>query len=202
MVQSAGPSSSNADCFELGTLAELTDPPCESSSQYSDSVTDFECMGYSLARGYFSALEDGADLVAPCGLAWQVVRGSKSIPEACKASVGAEYESPLALDLPLSVDGGAQESLILNLVYGSGAVGIDKHPNVAGQYLNALVFYATLFGKSPVGAAAPSVPLTPLAGDRELTAAEMLSLQKAAEGAVMQCGGACGLDVSSESVVV
>ena len=24
---------------------------------------------------------------------------------------------------------------------------IDKHPNVAGQYLNALTFYATLFGK-------------------------------------------------------
>jgi hypothetical protein len=45
----------------------------------------------------------------------------------------------------------------------------DKHPNQAGQYLNALVFFTTLFGSSPVGAAgplhtgkAPELPLSPV----------------------------------------
>lgn len=148
-------------------------------------------MGYSLARGYLSALEeDGADMASPCGLAWQIVRGSETIPEKCKALTDAEYDGPLGLDLPLSVDGGAQPSLRLNRVYESG---IDKRPNVAGQYLNALTFYSTLFGKSPVGAAPPSMPLDLLAGDRDLTAAEVLSLQKAAEAAVTQCGSVCGL---------
>lgn len=196
------PSSDNAVCFPLGKLPDLTDPSCESSTQYQDSVTDFECMGYSLARGYLSALEeDGADMSAPCGLAWQIVRGSETIPEACKALTDSEYDTPLGLDLPFSVDGGAQPDLMLNRVYSTG---IDKHPNVAGQYLNALTFYSTLFGKSPVGAAPPSVPLDPSAGDRDLTAAEVLSLQKAAEAAVAQCGSVCGLSSSSDvtSVVV
>ena len=31
----------------------------------------------------------------------------------------------------------------------------DHHPSVAAQYLNACVFYASLFGRSPVGAAYP-----------------------------------------------
>jgi len=29
---------------------------------------------------------------------------------------------------------------------------VDNHPSKLGQYLNALVFYATLFGASPLGA--------------------------------------------------
>lgn len=191
-IGSQCPSSDTGDCFPLGTLSKLTHPPCKSNSQYADSVADFECMGYSLARGYLSAMEEsGADMAAPCGLAWQIVRGSEAIPEACKALTDAEYDGPLGLDLPLSIDGGAQPSLMLNRVYKKK--GIDKHPNVAGQYLNALVFYSTLFGKSPVGAAPPSMPLDPSAGDRELTAVEVLSLQKAAEAAVAQCGGVCGL---------
>lgn len=190
------PSSDNRACFPLGKLSKLTEPPCQSSSQYADSVIDFECMGYSLARGYLSAMaEDGADMAAPCGLAWQIVRGSETIPKDCKALTDAEYDEPLGLDLPLSVDGGAQPSLMLNRVY---TTGIDKHPNVAGQYLNALTFYATLFGKSPVGAAPPSMPLDPDAGDRDLTKAEILSLQKAAEAAVAQCGSVCGLSLEQQ----
>lgn len=31
----------------------------------------------------------------------------------------------------------------------------DHHPSLAGMYLNSLVMYATLFGKSPIGAAWP-----------------------------------------------
>lgn len=59
----------------------------------------------------------------------------------------------------------------------------DKHPNQAGQYLNALVFYATLFGSSPVGAAgplhsgkAPALPLQPTI---------LAALQKIAAGVVL-----------------
>lgn len=53
----------------------------------------------------------------------------------------------------------------------------------AGQYLNALVFYTTLFGKSPVGAAGPlptgKTPTLPLS-------AEILGgLQRVAESVVL-----------------
>ena len=38
----------------------------------------------------------------------------------------------------------------------AGGRSIDKHPNVAGQYLNAAVFFGTIFGgQSPIGAAMP-----------------------------------------------
>jgi hypothetical protein len=67
-----------------------------------------------------------------------------------------------------------------------------QHPNIAGQYLNALVFFATLFGKSPVGAAPPLITETG-AGDKPLSAAQIKSLQTAAAGVVEQCGKACGL---------
>ena len=59
----------------------------------------------------------------------------------------------------------------------------DKHPNMAGQYLNALVFYATLFGESPVGAAGPldtgTAPALPL------DAAILRGLQRVAESVVL-----------------
>ena len=51
------PSSDTAKCFPLGALADLTEPACEESAQYQRSVGSFECMGYSLARGYLSALD-------------------------------------------------------------------------------------------------------------------------------------------------
>ena len=70
---------------------------------------------------------------------------------------------------------------------------IDKHPNVAGQYLNALTFYATLFRQSPVGAANPLPTGSTQAGDRPLTVRELHVLQTAAAGTVEACGEACGL---------
>ena len=74
---------------------------------------------------------------------------------------------------------------------------IDKHPNVAGQYLNALTFYATLFRKSPLGAAAPPPTGSRSAGDKPLTAAEQRMLQVAAHGTVVKCGSECGSLVES-----
>ena len=46
--------------------------------------------------------------------------------------------------LPFHAPGGSLPELMLYRVFGHT---IDKHPNVAGQYLNALTFYAALFGK-------------------------------------------------------
>lgn len=182
-LTSACPSSDTKECFPLGSLEDLTSPACKSDSHYEKMIGNFPCMGYSLARGYFSAKgADGADMVAPCGLAWQVVRGVKNIDDNCKAAVDKEHGTDFNITLPFKVDGGVQESLMLYLP------GPNKHPNVAGQYLNALVFYATLFGKSPVGAGDPKKTMP-----FKLTAEEKLSLQKAAEGVVAQCGSACGL---------
>ena len=59
-------------CFPLGTNKEMTSPPCNISSDYQNKVGTFECMGYAIARGYYDQLSNGADMVAPCGLAWQV----------------------------------------------------------------------------------------------------------------------------------
>ena len=59
--------------------------------------------------------------------------------------------------------------------------------------MNALVFFATLFGETPVGAMPPLNTGSRAAGDRPLTAAEILGLQTAAYGAVAQCGAVCGL---------
>ena len=54
--------------------------------------------------------------------------------------------------------------------------GKNKHPNAAGQYLNACVFFATIFGESPVGAATV----------KGVTDDEALGLQQVAAGVVLQ----------------
>ena len=141
------PSADNPPCFPLGSLANLTSPPCASDPHYHRLAGSFECMGYALARGYLDVAHSitGVDRVAPCGLAWQAVRASPSIPAECKGLVDAQYADPLPLQLPFKVAGGALEGFMLYRKFGAS---IDKHPNVAGQYLNALTFYATLFGAS------------------------------------------------------
>eukprot|EP00039_Didymoeca_costata_P002260 m.58761 g.58761 ORF g.58761 m.58761 type:complete len:346 (+) comp11197_c0_seq2:106-1143(+) len=185
------PTSDNQKCFPFGSLANLTNPSCTTSNHYDQIAGTFPCMGYALARGYISTLMDKeSDMAAPCGLAWQVVRGVESIPSSCKGIIDSQYTDKFPLDLPFKVNGGADPSLMLYRVFGTS---IDKHPNVAGQYLNSLVFYATLTGKSPIGAAPPLNTGSPSAGDRPLTKAEILTLQTAAHGAVEACGKACGL---------
>ena len=54
---------------------------------------------------------------------------------------------PYPQQLPFHSPGGSLPDLMLYRVFGHN---IDKHPNVAGQYLNALTFYASLFGKASV----------------------------------------------------
>ena len=186
----ACPSSVTPSCFPLGTLANLTSPSCLTSKHYDDLAGTFPCMGYAVARGYIHALQEGADMVSPCGLAWQVVRAVNEIPQGCKTLVDAQYAEPFPLALPLMVAGGALPDMMLYRKFGER---IDKHPNEAGQYLNALTFFSTLFGgRSPVGAATPLNTGSVGAGDKPLTHAEMAALQAVAHGVVMQCGSACG----------
>ena len=83
----------------------------------------------------------------------------ESIPAGCKGAIDAEYSTPSPftanLSLPLRVDGLPSSLRGFELYRKLGGGGWDKHPNMAGQYLNAVVFFATLFGESPVGAAGP-----------------------------------------------
>ncbi|CAK0875346.1 unnamed protein product [Prorocentrum cordatum] len=197
-LDSACPSSDVGNCFPLGKLEDLTDPSCHVSRSFQDSIGTFECMGYALARGYFAAKDVGADLVAPCGLAWQVVRGSKAVPDGCRAAIDAQYDKPAPLALPLQVPEGEDGALQLYIMdprtrfdatLGTKAKTMyDKHQNLAGCYLNALVLYTTIFGKSPLGSAPPNAPLTD---------ANLVTLQKAAQGAVRECGAACGQAASA-----
>jgi len=188
------------DCFPLGTEADLTQPSCKHSSHYNQMVTNyahdhrlgnFSCMGYAVARGYLDAMAvTGADLVVPCGLAWQVVRGVEQIPQDCRRLIDAQYNSPLAVQLPLRVDGGSLPNLPLYRLLRHGE--IDKHPSVAGQYLNALTFYSTLFNTSAVGAAPPLYESQyKQKQDRPLSAAQLKALQTAASGVSDKCGRVC-----------
>merc|ERR1719356_1194388 len=93
------PPSEKQECFPLGFLEEFTEPPCTSSMDYKNKTGTFPCMGYALTRGYLDMYKDGADLVAPCGLAWQIVRSVQSIPADCRASIDNEYHAPLDLSL-------------------------------------------------------------------------------------------------------
>ena len=191
----ACPSSDNEKCFPLGSLAKLTSPSCLTSPHYNNLAGTFSCMGYALARGYIHALKQGADRVAPCGLAWQVVRNVTNIPQRCRELIDAQYPNePFPLSLPLQINDAALPNLELYRIFAK--TGIDKHPNVAGQYLNALTFYGTLFGKSPIGAAPPLNTGSTSAGDRPLTNVEIKTLQIAAHGVVEQCGSACGVSSS------
>jgi hypothetical protein len=187
-------------CFPFGPLRDLTVSNCYESGNYHDTVNDFPCMGYSVARGYLDAKEAGADLVAPSGLAWQVVRGVESIPPGCKDAIDRQYSKPAPLQLPLHVSGGADPDLLLYIR--TSETDFDKHQNTAGCYLNALTIYATIFGKSPLGAAAPDATwgledLTQGAWpDPEITSAQLETMQKAAAGVVKQCGSSCGFPPS------
>jgi hypothetical protein len=186
------PDGDGEQCFPRGSLASLTSPSCSESDEYHSTVSDFPCMGYAVARGYFDAKGAGADLVAPCGLAWQVVRAVESIPASCKAAVDRQYPEPAPLELPLYVANGTDPDLLLYIR--NSETDFDKHQNTAGCYLNALVFYATIFGKSPLGAAAPDATWGNSWGlpEPDLTSTQLATLQRAAEGVVQQCGPACG----------
>jgi len=157
----------NPACYPGGTLDHFTD--CKANNTWYDALATHPCQAYSLARGYSELLDYGAKVVVPSGLAWEAARGSEPIPEDCKAAIDAQFPDagPLAnLDLPLKPK---NESLALfrgtkahdlfrfcgpdyNSSYCDDGCHHDHHPSVIGQYLNALVFYATLFKESPIGA--------------------------------------------------
>ena len=107
-------------------------------------------------------------------LAWLAARGVQSIPHQCRQPIDAEYvdgAGPLgSLDLPLiaslgsdvrwEYQGSAQRLFrdkgpgYASNVCGEGCH-VDGHASALGMYLNALVFYSTLFRATPVGAALP-----------------------------------------------
>eukprot|EP01060_Flectonema_neradi_P015153 TRINITY_DN21838_c0_g1_i1.p1 TRINITY_DN21838_c0_g1~~TRINITY_DN21838_c0_g1_i1.p1 ORF type:complete len:318 (+),score=52.54 TRINITY_DN21838_c0_g1_i1:331-1284(+) len=166
------PSSDTAKCFPDGTLANLTDPPCESNPSWHNTVDTFACMGFSLVRGYLDMFNYGVNRVAPCGVSWQVVRGVTTIPDNCTTAINSQYPYPLNVTLPFPTTGSLKDLMLYRIL--AGGV-IDKHPNVAGQYLNALTFFATLFGESPVGAASP---LPTEKGDTPLTPEQLQQMQQ------------------------
>ena len=56
---------------------------------------------------------------------------------------------------------------------------VDHHPSILGMYLNALVFYATLFKRSPIGAAWPD-------GKIEVDGMVLPAINSAADARAMQ----------------
>ena len=56
---------------------------------------------------------------------------------------------------------------------------VDHHPSILGMYLNALVFYATLFKRSPIGAAWPD-------GKIEVDGMVLPAISSAADARAMQ----------------
>mmetsp|Transcript_140364 Transcript_140364/g.448635 ORF Transcript_140364/g.448635 Transcript_140364/m.448635 type:complete len:494 (-) Transcript_140364:77-1558(-) len=142
-----------------------------SPGRYGPTVRDQACQAYSLASGAASGLRFGGDVLVPAGLAWQVARGSPAIPGECKRTIDEQYggyPQLSALKLPLRA---SNESAVrwrgkdgMKLYRDKGPkykspycedCAIDLHASAAGMYLNALVFYATLFKRSPLGVAVP-----------------------------------------------
>eukprot|EP01046_Picozoa_sp_COSAG06_P029571 COSAG06_NODE_2749_length_6349_cov_6.086400_5_plen_201_part_00 len=171
---------------------------------------------------------NGVDLVAPAGLAWQVARDAAPPSPDCLAKVDPQYEAVAAGQaayLDVMRQGGqccgvaaadkiasgepcTDRSLKLYRDIGpdyhshyctTDAHGhTDHHPSLRGMYLNALVMYATLFGKSPVGAAWPdgqvidgnALPLAVRPGAPELmNADDAAALQRIAEAVVLGADG-------------
>lgn len=162
-----------AACYPYGTLQSLT-PNYTTWKQGSNGSA---CMNYALARAYGDAAVHAADLLVPCGIAWQAARGFPPAPAACRAVVDAEYDPGVPSGLPPTFpppravgntsrwagDAGLQLYRWMGPSYPSGSTycdvpgcKVDQHPSVLGSYLNALVFYATIFREAPTGAAAPA----------------------------------------------
>jgi len=142
-----------------------------SRGSYRQKMQNSACQGYSLASAAASGLRFGGDVLVPAGLAWQVARGSPAIPRGCRRAIDEEYGGYPQfgdLDLPLRA---RNESAVrwrgedgMHLFRDKGPkyrskycvdCTIDHHASAAGMYLNALVFYATLFKRSPLGVAVP-----------------------------------------------
>lgn len=134
-----------------GNLPELT-PDCMFNSTYNETVKTKDCMQYTLARGYTDTLRHGADWLAPCGLAWQIVRGEEDACEEGREIVDAQYDYDLPYEIPFSVE--LSEKTRETLKRGIELQldnGRNNHQDFTGQYLNALIFYTMIFGEDPEG---------------------------------------------------
>lgn len=165
------PGMMRAGCFPFGTLDDLS--RCATSDLLYRKTSTVPCQAYALARAYAETLEHGADVLVPAGLALLAARGAPRIPGKCKGLIDEEYpySDPLRkLRLPLSAADPADARWATpeaakalfndlgpgyNSTFCNDGCHLDHHPSVLAQYLNALVFFATLFKKSPLGAAAP-----------------------------------------------
>ena len=199
---SSCPGGDKAGCFPLGSLDELTS---NCSDTYHNKVRDIGCQGYALARGSAETLEYGTDVLVPAGLAWQMARGSPAIPAYCKTAIDAEYDVKGALhslNLPLyptnhsdarwaTMEAATELYRDLGPTYQSpycdNNCHVDHHPSILGMYLNALVFFATLFKKSPIGAAWPdgAVSVDGMVLPAIASAEDAKALQRIAHDAVM-----------------
>ena len=174
------PGGNRAGCFpeglDLDTLSRCNET--EAGRAFKLKMGRWPCQSYALARGYAAALAHGADVLVPAGLAQAAARGAPPIPADCKAAIDGEYDGEygdgdgplgaLLSELPLrAADAdarwrGARAQRLFNHLgsnytsaFCDDGCHIDHHPSILAQYLNACVFYATLFGRSPVGAAYP-----------------------------------------------
>eukprot|EP00965_Chrysotila_dentata_P055085 1827695-Pleurochrysis_carterae.AAC.1 len=144
---------------------------CGIADSLASTLASPACQAYALARGYASTLDHGADVLVPAGLAWLAARGAPPIAKACRDAIDAEYEGErdyLAdISLPIRVrnpEDARWDTLLAarslynylgpnsNSTYCTDGCDRDHHPSALSQYLNACVFFATLFGKSPIGA--------------------------------------------------
>lgn len=162
---------SQPSCFPLGDLTSLSD--CDVDYHWANATYLHQCQSYSLARGYSDTLSHGADVVVPCGLAWEAARGSEPIPQECKDIIDSEYNDPghlSTLNLPLRVEDQAHAmwagenahklyrwaGILYKSNFCDDGCHHDHHASPEGMYLNALVFFATLFKESPIGADFPN----------------------------------------------
>jgi len=158
-------------CWTKGDPVDLT---LISPGRWHEKVKNFACQGYAIAQGAATALWHGADVLVPAGLAWQAARGTPEIDASCKKEIDEEYNMklPLNLTLPLPASNtkfarwsgeqlGSQMYRYMGPDYISKFtlspdIHVDHHASELGMYLNALVFYATLFESSPIGAGVPA----------------------------------------------
>lgn len=113
-------------------------------------------MTYANLRGFLdTASKTGADQISPGGLAWMTASGWSFNGELdhCKAAIDKEYDTPLELQMEPANFDLAYIKLYMDENKRTSRLGTLVHPSRIGQYLNALILYATIFG-SPLGSTA------------------------------------------------
>eukprot|EP00930_Biecheleria_cincta_P060273 TRINITY_DN45952_c0_g1_i1.p1 TRINITY_DN45952_c0_g1~~TRINITY_DN45952_c0_g1_i1.p1 ORF type:complete len:525 (-),score=80.20 TRINITY_DN45952_c0_g1_i1:205-1740(-) len=142
-------------CWPRGHIKDYLEPLCKSNT--NDYLAGVPCMTYANLRGFMdTASQTGADLVSPGGIAWMIATGWSFDEELgnCKAAIDKEYNNtPLETQMgPANLDL-AYLKLYMEEKSRTSRLGTLVHPSRLGQYLNALVLYATMFG-SPIGSTA------------------------------------------------